>query len=171
MGLDGDVVSKRGNRSGDPRKITKELLDPDGFWSWLQTISTAWVRRCSSMIINMRKIQNRSFELQVKEIETVNEYCVYCVCVLCINPVKQIIYTVLVSAWDVEIYIPDQEAVHRLHFVFECFVFKALVWMSGAALLKSAGLDMNDTVWDISWMRQIVWFLWLSAVYLQCTLS
>lgn len=57
------------------------------------------------MIINMRKIQNRSFELQVKEIETVNEYCVYCVCVLCISPVKQIIYTVLVSAWDVEIYI------------------------------------------------------------------
>lgn len=31
MGLDGDVVSKRGNRSGDPRKITKELLEPDGF--------------------------------------------------------------------------------------------------------------------------------------------
>ena len=31
MGLDGDVVSKRGNRSGDPREITKELLDPDGF--------------------------------------------------------------------------------------------------------------------------------------------
>ena len=129
-----------------PGKSRKSCWSRTVFWSWLQTISTAWVRRCSSMIINMRKIQNRSFELQVKEIETVNEYCVYCVCVLCINPVKQIIYTVLVSAWDVEIYIPDQEAVHRLHLVFECFVFKALAWMSGAALLKSAGLDMNDTV-------------------------
>lgn len=69
-----------------------------------------------------------------------------CVCVVHQPSEADYIHSPCLSVRCRDLYIPDQEAVHRLHLVFECFVFKALVWMSGAALLKSAGLDMNDTV-------------------------
>lgn len=65
-------------------------------------------------------------------------------CVLCINAVKTDYTSPLLSVRCRDL--PGQEAVTGLHLVCECFVFLALVWMSGVAFLKSAGLDMNGTV-------------------------